>query len=509
MEYRRSRRRLLGELGGIGALALGGCLGRGDDRERLHVASPWSPDSLDPTVGGSVLRRIGITETLVAADYDAEVAPGLATDWSTNDDATVWEFELREGVAFHDGSAFDADTAVASLRRAFGTTALAGVPVERIDPLDDHRIEIETEVPFVPLPAHLNRPETALLSPGSFDDDRVDEPVGTGPFAFEEWDAGSSIDAVRNEAYHGTVPEIDGVVYEGIEEDGTRLLKLRNDEIDMARILPVSEIGAVKDDDGLTPHVYPIPRSRYVVFDTDSEPFDDVRVRRAVLHAIDREELTETLLGSVTDPAVGPFPASVTDWANEALEPYEHDPDGAAELLADAGWTAEEGDTLGRDGTPFEIELWTYSTRPMLPRIAEVIQAQLGAVGIDVAVRTMESSTITERAESGPFDAFVWSNSLLWYPDPDRLTDFFHSEDSEMHSGYAEPRVDELLEAGRETVDPDRRKELYDELQSIVHEDLPIAFLTDYTNVVATRERVENYTPHPLESRYGLENVRI
>lgn len=199
----------------------------------------------------------------------------------------------------------------------------------------------------------------------------------------------------------------------------------------------------------------------------------------------------------------------MTDWANEELEPYEHDPGRAAELLADTGWMDDGEGTLIRDGTRFEIELWTYSTRPVLPLIAEVLQAQLGELGIDVSVTLLESSTITERAESGPFDAFIWSNSLLWYPDPDRLTDFFHSEDSEMHSGYAEPHVDELLETARETIDPDHRKELYDELQAIVHEDLPIAFLTDYTNVVATNERVENYTPHPLESRYGFENVNI
>lgn len=480
----------------------------GDDSERLRVASPWSPDSLDPAVGGSVLKRMGITETLAEADYEAEVAPGLATAWSTNDDATVWEFDLREDVEFHDSSAFDAGAVVTSLRRAFDTSALAGVPVEGIDPLGDHRIEIRTEVPFVPLPAHLTRPETAVLARGSFEEEEIAEPIGTGPFAFEKWEPGSSITATRNDDYHRTVPELDGVVYEGIEEDPTRLLKLQNDEIDMARILPVSEIETIENDD-LTAHVYPIPRSRYLVFDTDSEPFADERVRHAVLYALDRQELTETLLGDVTNPAVGPFPASVTDWANGELEPYEHDPGRAAELLADAGWTDEGEGTLIRDGTRFEIELWTYSSRPVLPLIAEVLQAQLGQLGIDVSVTLLESSTITERAESGPFDAFIWSNSLLWYPDPDRLTDFFHSEDSEMHSGYAEPHVDELLETARETIDPDRRKELYDKLQAIVHEDLPIAFLTDYTNVVATNERVENYTPHPLESRYGFENVNI
>jgi peptide/nickel transport system substrate-binding protein len=275
----------------------------------------------------------------------------------------------------------------------------------------------------------------------------------------------------------------------------------------MARTLPVSDIRTIEDDDDTTVHTYPAPRSRYIVFDTDSEPFDDQQARQAVLHAVDREELTETLLEGITDPAVGPFPASVTDWANEMLEPYTYDPDQAMKLLADVGWTADDSGPLTRDGTPFEIDIWTYSERPVLPQIAEIVQSQLSDIGIDVSVTLLESSTITERAESESFDAYLWSQSLLWYPDPDRLGDLFHSERSEMHSGYVNSHVDELLQAGRERVDMGHRKELYDEIQEIVHEDLPLAFLFDYTNVDATQESVENYTPHPLESTYGLENV--
>ena len=153
------------------------------------------------------------------------------------------------------------------------------------------------------------------------------------------------------------------------------------------------------------------------------------------------------------------------------------------------------------------MSLWTYSSRPLLPTIAQGLQTQLQDVGFDVDVETMESATIKERAKNGSFDAFLWSNSVLWYPDPDRLSDFVHSERSTMHSGYENETVDRLLEEARRTAGRDERFERYAEVQRIVQRDLPVGWLTYYTNVVGTRSDVDGYRPHPIESCYHLEEV--
>ncbi|RQG95797.1 ABC transporter substrate-binding protein [Natrarchaeobius chitinivorans] len=500
-----SRRALIGASGTVGTVAIAGCLGSDETTDTFRVGSPWTPDSLDPLTAGSFLKRIGITETLASTNYDTEVAPGLAASWET-DDAITWTFDLESDVTFHDGSILDADVVTASLRRVVDSSELSEVPISEVDPVADDRVEIELERPFAPLPAHLTRPETAIVRPDSIDGEEVVEPIATGPFAFDSWTPETSVTAVKHDDYHGTEPTLETVVYEGIHEAETRLLNLQNGDLDMARLLSPSQIETLEADDDLTAHTYPIPRSRYVVFDVDSEPFDDVRVRRAVLHAIDREELTETVLEGVTDVARGPFPESVTHWANEGLEPYDHDPDTATALLSDAAWELDD-DVRERDGTSVSIDLWTYSSRPVLPQIATVLQDQLGAVGIDVDVTTMETGAITERTQTEDFDAFIWSNSVLWYPDPDRLADFFHSTEQVMHSGYDNAEVDRLLETARETLDPDERKRLYDEVQTITHEELPIAFLTDYTNVHGLAANVEGYDPHPIESTYGLQHV--
>lgn len=138
-----------------------------------------------------------------------------------------------------------------------------------------------------------------------------------------------------------------------------------------------------------------------------------------------------------------------------------------------------------------------------------MIQDHLAAVGIGVDVTTIEYSAVVDQVERGSFDAYLTSWGMLWYPDPDRLTEMVHSTAASVPHGYANDRVDTLLEEARELDDRDARQERYHEVQSIVAEEAPIAVVTSYTNVVATTTDVSGYDPHPTESRYGLESITM
>jgi len=159
------------------------------------------------------------------------------------------------------------------------------------------------------------------------------------------------------------------------------------------------------------------------------------------------------------------------------------------------------------------VSRWKSTSGPYdaraLPIVSEAVQAQLSQIGFDVSLRVMDYGTIEERANSEAFDLVMWSNSLLWYPDPDRLTDFVHSEDATMFSGYANDRVDELLAEAREITDTAERKRRYDEVQSIVQRDVPIGWLTYVTNVVGVDTDVTGYKPLPTETCYHLENIEF
>ena len=504
-----NRRTALKTTLGAGTLALAGCLSEDGDETEFRIGGKWELDR-DPLDGGGFLRRTGVTEALVKVDYDVNQVPGLATEWEWQDD-NRWEFTLREGVTFHDGEPLDAAAAVKSLRRVADSAAFAEVPISAVEATDDRTVVVETETPFAPLPAHLSRREAVLISPNAIEaDGSITEPISTGPFEIDRFDPSSELRAVRNDDYYGPQPEIESVRYEVVQDDQTRRLKLENDEIEMARIIPNEMASELEESDGIDVYTPEIPRIRFLAFDTQSEPFDDARVRRAVHHAVDRTAITESVLAGVTDPAVAPFSPDVSDWGNPELEREPHDPDHARSLLSDAGWTngGESDGIRTRDGDSLTIELFTYDARG-LALVAEVLQDQLGAVGIDLDVTVMEYAAMVERVGQDSFDAYLTSWSTLYYSDPDRLTDMFHSENAGLHHGYENERVDTLLEEARELDDPDARQERYHEVQSLVLEDTPISVLTAYTNVVATASEVDDYQPHPTWYTYGVDSITI
>ncbi|SEP79646.1 ABC transporter substrate-binding protein [Natrinema salaciae] len=494
---------------GASTLALAGCLSGGDGDADVRIGSPWDANR-DPLDGGHTLRRLGITEALVGVDYEANPAPGLATGWERLDDHN-WRFSLREGVTFHDGASLDGAAVVESLRRTIESTAFADVPIETVEATDEMTVAVETGIPFAPLPAHLSRNEAVILSPDAVadGDGTITEPISTGPFVFDSFHTGSKLRAVRNDEYYGRLPEIESVRYEIVEDDQTRRMKLESGALEMARILPAEMVGSLESAADIDVYTPEIPRIRFLTFDTKSVPFDDERVRRAVNYAIDRAVICDSLLEGVDEPAVGPFPASVTEWANPDLEGYTHDPDRARSLLSAAGWTVGSNDDVRtRDGGSLSIEFTTFDARS-LPLIAEAVQTQLGRVGFDVDVTTMEYNAMLDEVTQEPFDGYLTSWGMLWYPDPDRLAELVHSRETTLHHGYENGRVDSLLEEARERTDREERRERYDEIQSIVLEEAPVAFLTNYTNVVATASELGGYRPHPTENRYGLESIEL
>lgn len=501
------RRSIMTGLGAAGVAALAGCLSADDDDAEFRIGGQWqlSRDTLD---GSSQLRRLGITEALVSVDYDTNLTPGLATEWQRVED-TRWEFTLREGVSFHDGEPLDAAAAVKSLRRTANSPAFADVPIETVEAVDEMTVAVETTTAFAPLPAHLSRNEAVVISPDAIEaEGTANDPVSTGPFVVDRLDPSSELRAVRNDEYYGPQPEIEAVRYEVVEDNQTRRLKLENDEIEMARVLPHGMVSSLKDTDGVDVYTPEIPRIRFLTFDTQSDPFDDARVRRAVDHAVDRPAITESVLGGVEDPSVTPFSPETSDWGNPDLERDRHDLDRARSLLSEAGWTREGDESRTRDGDELTVELLTFDARS-LPLIGEVLQDQLAAVWIDLDVTVLEYAAMIERVSQESFDGYLTSWGTLWYPDPDRLSDMFHSEDAGLHHGYDNERVDTLLEEARELDNPEVRQDRYHEIQSLVADDAPISVLTNYTNVVATASEVSGYQPHPIEYRYGLDAMTL
>lgn len=512
MEPVTRRRPLLKTVAAGSLVGLAGCTSSGEGPGTFTFSVPFFPPSLDPLQndGGWRNREIGVLESLFEINRDGGVEPQLVDDYSRSDDDLMWEFELREDIVLHNGSQLDAEAVVFSLDRTFSNTdsRLSGLPVETVEAVDDRTVAITTAEPMASLPAQLSRPAAGIIHPDSqAADGSIETQISTGPYQLDSYDPSGEIVLTRHDDYYGTTPEIERAVFEQVSDGQTRLLKLQNDELQLAKNLPNSAAAEIEADDSVDLQLTDDVSEQIIVFNTERDPLDDVRVRRAVLSSIDRQAIVDSVMEGMGSPAYTPWDPETVQWANEELDPDSYDPDQAAALLAEAGWELDDDGVRYRDGEPLELVLWTYTERPNLPDIAEVMQAQLGEIGFDIEVRVTEWGALDEAKSAFEYDMFIGHWGLYNFPDPDTLTNYYDFDQNIIDSPYDNERVVDLLDEGRATFDDDERKEIYDEIQQIVMEDVPVGFLMRQSYVNGIQQDVTGYNPHPRIPELELEEL--
>ena len=457
MQQTTARRPLLKAVAAGSLVGIAGCTGSADDGT-FRFSVPFFPPSLDPLQnnGGWRNREIGVLESLFGITRDGGVEAQLVEDYSRSEDDLIWEFDLREDVVFHNSSELSAEAVVFSLDRAFSDTdsRISGLPVGTVEAVDDRTVAITTERPMASLPAQLARPAAGIIHPDSQGEDgSIETQISTGPYVIESYDPSGEIVLTHHGEYYGTTPEIERAVFEQVSDGQTRLLKLQNDELQLAKNLPNSAATEIEADDSVELHLTEDSSEQIIVFNTERDPLDDVRVRRAVLSSIDRQAIVDSVLEGIGSPAYAPWDPETVQWANKNLDPDSYDPDQAASLLAEAGWELDDDGVRYRDGEPLELVLWTYTERPNLPDIAEVMQSQLGDTGFDIDVRVTEWGALDDAKSQGEYDMFIGHWGMYNFPDPDTLTNYYDPDQNIIDSPYNNQRVIDLLNDGRATFD--------------------------------------------------------
>lgn len=495
----------------LGGLFICGLAAEASDFSVFTFAMPWSPASVDTTVEGYTFTRLGITETLVGVDYDAKLVPMLAKSWEVSGNGLTWTFKLRENVKFHDGTPLTAETAKKSLERTFRKAEVYNaLPIKSISTADEYTLVIDTTKPFAPLLGYLAGASSAIIAPASLDEkDEVVEPIGTGPFKFESWAPKESVTAVRFDDYWGTVAKLQKVIYLAIPELKTRESMLKSGEADLAWILTPAVAEELKKDPAYKVYTQTrIGRVNQLMLNTDKPPLDDVRVRTAISLAIDRDLICKALMNGLVQPAAGPF-ATDLYWADQNIEPISYDLDKAKSLLDESGWTDNDQDGVReKDGTKLELSLFTYSSRPDLPTIAEALKDQLGKAGITVSIIVLDLNAIKEKAKEGNVDLCLMSRQVFENYDPDSwVADFLPDSSYQIYTNYSPEELLNLIKEGREIMKDKERKQIYDQIQEMFLRDVPVAYITYYTNIAATGSDVNGYKEHPTETSHHLENV--
>jgi peptide/nickel transport system substrate-binding protein len=451
------------------------------------TAFPSSLDSVDARGAHSLAVTTQITETLVGyAPGSTELIPRLATTWVSNAEATLWTLTLREGILFHDGTPFDAEAVKFNFDRwndpehpysfrgvgktyvpwgwIFGGPRGQGSILDRVVVDAPHTVSLHMTAPAPFLPALLAAPfiqfdsPTAVIAAGVAYGTPAVGSVGTGPFRFDAWIEGEQVALLANPAYWDGAPAVERLVFRPIREATNRLLELQAGTIDIAVQLAADDYPLVQRDARLRAVLSPGELGvGGLAIHQAYPPLDDLRVRRAIAHAIDREAIVTAFfgeLGAVANAHVTPgLPGYAPSW------PYDYDPERARALLAEAGHP---------DG--FEIDLWYRSfgnaAFPDPRAIAEAWATYLSDVGIRVRLATEDPAVYLTRSGSGAYSLyqFGWTGD---YADPDAFLSTFFSDLAGRH-GAELPLLSDLLTRSRQEADPVARMAILDELRAIL-----------------------------------------
>lgn len=486
-------------LGTLALLTLTACGSKdsaktGEAKNRLVVAQGADAKSLDPhATNDQPSSRVAaqIYDRLVEQDENMKPQPGLAESWEQPDSKTT-VFNLRKGVKFHNGEELKASDVKFTLDRMLKSAQVSHIvgAIGTVEIVDEYTVKVTTKEPFGPLLNHLAHTAASILNEKAVTeagDQYGQKPVGTGAYMMDTWQAGDSIALKSNPEYYKGVSPIGTVVFRSIPEGTNRTIGLETREVDIAYDIEPIDKARVKDDKNLDLIEEPSLSMSYLGFNTNKAPFDNLKVRQAVAYALDVKPIIDVVFQGSGTPANSPIGPLVFGY-NENAKAYTHNLDKARALLTEAGHP-----------NGFSFKLWTNDS-PARRDIAIIVQDQLKQIGVTVTIETLEWGAYLDGTARGDHDMFI----LGWVSvtgDADYgLYPLFHSSakgGAGNRSFYSNPVVDAELEEARASVDPVRRKELYDAVQMQVQEDLPIFTIAYTTQNVGIQKNVKNFIMNP------------
>jgi peptide/nickel transport system substrate-binding protein len=454
------------------------------------------------------------------------VEPALAESWETSEDGLIKTFHLRKGVTFHDGTPFNADAVVFTFMRIidpnhpfhYGDMA-PGVSnfdhVDKVEKVDDYTVKTTLKWPFPYHEQMISTYDGLIMCPSTFEKygDEAFKPTyanGTGPFKLVNWVDGDRMEFERNDEYWGGKSYVDKIIMRTITEAATQLAELEAGSVHIVEgITHPRNIAAIDANPDLQILKLPGVIWNWLGFNLTKPVFADKRVRQAINYAIDRESMAKNLFQGLVEPRKGWLP-QICAYFDPSQTVWPYDPEKARELLAEAGYA---------DG--FEVNLWQQSTSSVDnivgPEMATALQGQLADVGIKAQVVVNDYATHLATLSSGvneepwePVDTYTlgWgsiaadSDNILQHayrlPDKGGVGNYDHWHDQ---------AVSDLIDQGRQTVDPEERRRIYAEFQRIASDFVPDCPLFQGYTLYTTSKSVQDFTLFPVPSAWRWDKV--
>lgn len=438
-----------------------------------------------------------------------DVKPQLAEKWDISKDGLTYTFHLRKDAKFHDGSPVTADAVKYSFTRAINVGKSAAgqfdgvINKDSFEIVDANTINIKLEMPFAPFLKTLGTVYANIVNPKLADNEGsdlgqtylADKDMGSGPFVLDSWDRGQKLVLKANDKYWGGVPKLKTVNIRIVNEPSTARLMLEKGEIDQIddTMLSPDVMKQMEGTKGIEIVKSPGFQIDDISMNMEKKPLDNVKVRQALAHAVNYDSIIKDILLGAGKRIGGIIPEGMFGY-NSDIKPYDFDLEKAKALLKEAG--QEKG---------FELEILISENNEVRKNIAVMLQSDFKKIGIDLKIKTLAWPTFLQTVTTGGHQLALaaWTPD---YADPDYNLWYFANSASKGPgfnlAYYDNKKVDQLLAEGRKTVDEGRRGDIYKEVQTIMHDEVPYIFPDQRMVQVAKRSWVKGYEVNPMNTWY-------
>lgn len=463
---------------------------------RLGITGNWT--TLDPPHYINFSERqifYSIYSPLVSLTPSFTLTSGLVKSWTTSPDGLLLTFHLQTGVHFHDGTLCDAAAVKFNIDRTLNPatgsafrTLLAPIKAVRVaNPLT---VELALSAPFTPLLSWFSEGPGFMVSPTAVQKRGSQYglfPVGTGPFAFDEWVRSGHIRLKRFPGYwEQGLPYLDEIVYLPMDDETVKMADLRAGALNVVDVIPAREQRTIRQDNRFRTFILPGANWPMVRLNNAIPPFNNKALRQAVSYAVNRDQVVAAIYFDQARPAYGPISPVYREYYDPSVSRYgyQYDARKAKAKLVEAGQP---------NGFTFTLEIYAS---PEQTRLAELIQAQLADVGITAKIQAYELTTLFDRVTAKRYQAVIGS----WTPRPDidgTMYNHFSTHGNVNSVSYSNPTVDALFEKTRTIPNGPERVRLYREIQRMIVEDAPWIFLAFLNLMVGMRSEVQGIPASP------------
>lgn len=462
------------------------------DKE-ITFLSNFPSDTLDPHLSYTPVRA-GINETLVKINEDLELEPWLATGWKSKDNGKTWTFTIREDVTFQNGKTLDAEAVKKSLERSVevSESMKSALKLDSVE-AEGQTLTVTLQAQVPELPSELVHPNTAIVD--SEEDDIEQNPVGTGSFAVASFSPSSKVELKGNADYWDGEPNLDRATFTFNEDANARALALQSGDADIVYRPAFESLDVLKEDGSIKADVVPGIRSQLFLYHFGSV-FKDENMRKAFDLMIDREVVAESTLAGYATAAGGPFSTELPFASNEEKA---FDLEQAKKYLEEAGVEMEDGKAI-KDGEQLSLKVLTYSYRPELPLMAQILQSNAKELGIDIKIEQAEN---IDEAMATQDDWDLATYSLLTAPRGDAS---YFMNAAYRPGGYLyeatrlnDPEITKVADQLNATVEREERQKLAIEASQHINEHALHSFIVHPSNVVAYKDSVKNWVTSKSE----------